>query len=82
MTTRLLPVIAFRLCELTLWRDGNLAVVTLNIQGKAIRILEADCRTMFYESVDADALRQLSDAANLRRAENRPPDMPELEAAE
>lgn len=57
---------------LTLWRDGHMAVVTLTLGGRAVRILEADCREMFFEEIGAGVLRELSrDDFMARRANKR-----------
>lgn len=80
------PKFQFKCNALTLWRDGHRAVVTLTINGRSVRILEADCRTMFFETADPELLKDLSreDFLALRRMRhnlNRPRG-DELEAAE
>lgn len=61
----------FRCNELILWRDGHTAVVTLTINGRSVRILEADCREMFFETASADMLRELSRVDYLARRKGR-----------
>ena len=68
-----------KLNALTLWRDGQKAVVSMTINGRSVRILEADCRTMFFETAGPELLKELSweDYTARRRARRR-----QLEAAE
>lgn len=61
----------FRCNELVLWRDGQKAVVTLTINGRSVRILEADCREIFFETAGADMLRELSRVDYLARRKGR-----------
>jgi hypothetical protein len=75
--------IQFKCNELILWRDGHKAVVTLTINGRSVRILEADCREMFYETANADMLREASRQDDLaRRRRRKKGDVAMLEAAE
>jgi hypothetical protein len=68
--------------ELILWRDGHKAVVTLTINGRSVRILEADCREMFFETADADVLRESSRVDYTARRRRRKGNVVTLEAAE
>ena len=50
----------FRCEGVTLWRDGNLAVVSINVGGRWLRLVEADCRELFHEEASAATMRDLS----------------------
>jgi hypothetical protein len=58
---------ALKFEALTLWRDGNLAVVSVSINGRWVRVLSADVRELFFEDCDAETLRALSLADRSRR---------------
>lgn len=50
----------YRCRRLVLWRDGNLAVVSIKLGGYWLRVAEADCREMFFEDVTPDELAAVS----------------------
>ena len=78
------PLFQFQFDRLTLWRDGNKAVVSLCINGRWLRLVEADCRTLFFEEIESDSLRQVSRTnRDVTRRHRRNHERPvRLEAAE
>lgn len=78
------PLFQFHFDRLTLWRDGNKAVVSLCINGRWLRLVEADCREMFFEEIRCEALRLVSRSdRDMRRRRRRNHERPvRLEAAE
>lgn len=59
-----------KLDGLVLWRDGSKAVVSVHINNRWIRALEADVTGVFCESCDELAWRNLCIAAGLAKREN------------
>jgi len=50
----------FRCEAMTLWRDGNQAVVSAKIGGRWVRLVAADCRGIFNVEVPGPRLREVS----------------------
>lgn len=53
--------------EITLWRDGSRAVVSISILGRSFRVLEAPLGELFFESISGEQLRALSRADYMAR---------------